>query len=319
MDICKMDTILFFSDFHNTLKGSSDRSFVRKLGLDLPSRPDFETMDTLIQLWWVNCLSKSKWNNMLPMLRNRVMQDFIDTLYCTSNAFDEIFMLFFVSAKSRYFMLGKDKKLGLSSQDLLTLAEDVLKYASIADVKYCHRNGSKMTLENLIDYPLKTFSLCPCTRRPLYVAMYLGRPDIVRLLLNCGARIPYEDVCVCTEDRRHPLRNVMEVMKAPLEALSDDSASHLVVTHRKRCVASLRTLLVDTCYTTDLNQQVRMVLKEISVDDDMTERIPTLKRIARSQIRLLMKSNRSLSMEEAFEDLVLPKSLITYLNIEEQL
>lgn len=247
------------------------------------------------------------------------MQDFIDTLYCTSNSFDEIFMLFFINAKSRYFMFGHNKKLGLSSQDLRDLAEDILRYASIADIKYCHRMGRQTKPENLIDFPLKTFSLCPCTRRPLYVAMYLSRPDIVRLLLNCGARIPYEDVCICTEQLRHPLRNVMDVMKAPLEATNSTSGSNIMTNHRERCIVSLRTLLVDMCYTTDLCKQVQKVLGEISGCGDMTEQIPTLKGITRTQIRLWMKSNRSICMAEAFEDLTLPKSLVTYLNIEERI
>ncbi|GFU07088.1 uncharacterized protein NPIL_135991 [Nephila pilipes] len=311
----KLETILFFSDFCKIIKGNNGRAFLRKLKLEKKFPSATATMETLVHLWYMNCLSKAKWHCLVPHFRNRVMQDFIDTLYCTSNSFDEIFLLLFTNVKSRYFILGPNKQLALSSKHLQCLAEDILKYASLVGLQYYHRKDNERYLENLIDFPLKSFSLCPCTRRPLYVAMYLSRPDVVRLLLNCGARIPYEDACYCANDQRHPLKNVMDVMKAPM-TYSVKPKSLQLTSHADRCAMSLRILLVDLSYTNPLWKKVCETLGEIT-GQGFSQSVPTLKHISRATVRSLMKNKRSFFDQNRIESLGLPKILVDYLNIDD--
>ncbi|GFY79354.1 uncharacterized protein TNIN_236461 [Trichonephila inaurata madagascariensis] len=312
----KLETIQFFSDFCKIIKGNKGRAFLKKLNLEKKFPFATATMETLVHLWYMNCLSKTKWHSLVPQFRNRVMQDFIDTLYCTSNSFDEIFLLLFTTAKSRYFILGQSKQLGLSSKHLQSLAEDILKYASLTGLQYYHRKENERYLENLIDFPLKTFSLCPCTRRPLYVSMYLSRPDIVRLLLNCGARIPYEDICYCANDQRHPLKNVIDVMKAPMQFHVTPNSVKKFTVHAERCVMSLRILLVDLSYTNPLWKKVCETLGEIT-GQEILDNVPTLKHISRATIRSLMKNKRSFFDQCRIESLGLPNVLVDYLNIDE--
>ncbi|KAF8796241.1 hypothetical protein HNY73_000648 [Argiope bruennichi] len=314
----KIDSHLLFSDFCKIVKSNNGRTFIQKLKLEKKLPSASATMYTLIHLWYMNCLSKAKWHSLMPHFRNRVMQDFIDTLYCTSNSFDEIFLLLFTNAKSRYFILGQNKQLGLSSKHLRSLAEDILKFASSAQLQYSHRKNNQKFLENLVDFPLKTFSLCPCTRRPLYVAMYLGRPDIVRLLLNCGARIPYEDVCHCANDQRHPLKNVMDVMKAPLGASVAPKSQQSMTSHTERCAMVLRVLLVDLSYLNPLWNKVCEALDDMT-GQETTANIPSLKHLSRSKIRCVMKKAGSFYERHLVEKLGLPTVLVDYLNIDEQM
>lgn len=308
---------LLFSDFHKALKKKRDYThFIRKLKLDCNRYSVTPTMSCLIHLWYISYLSRTKCHSLLPQLRDHMIRDFIDTLYCTSSSFDEIFLPLFTNAKSRY-MLEQNRELGLSSNDLKQLAEDFLRYASTAGLQYFVHKNQQRSLENLIDYPLKSFSLCPCTKRPLYVAMYLRRPDIVRLLLNCGARIPYEDVCNCRmSNLSHPLRNVLDVMKAPMKTSSDSNILVKMVGHRERCVGTLKVLLVDLSYTNPLWNTVCRALDEL-VGQDVEARIPSLKHISRAQIRLLLRNKRSLSQLGSLKTLGLPEVLISYLYIDE--
>ncbi|GIY65058.1 ANK_REP_REGION domain-containing protein [Caerostris extrusa] len=106
--------------------------------------------------------------------------------------------------------------------------------------------------------------------------MHLSRPDIVRLLLNCGARIPYEDACYCASDRRHPLKNVMDVMKAPMENSAHPRPLQFMVSHTERCAMSLRILLVDLSYTSPLWGNICETLGELTGEERL-ENIPSLK------------------------------------------
>ncbi|KAG8189105.1 hypothetical protein JTE90_028648 [Oedothorax gibbosus] len=313
----KSDEIpLLFSDLHKALKKKKDyRHFARKIKLDCNRYSVTPTMSSLVHLWYVSYLSRTKCHSLLPHLRDRMIRDFINTLYCTSSSFDEIFLLLFTNAKSRY-MLEQNRDLGLSSEDLKRLAEDFLRYASTAGLQfYVHKNQQK-SLENLVDYPLKTFSLCPCTKRPLYVALYLRRPDTVRLLLNCGARIPYEDICNCNgRNAGHPLQNVLDIMKAPIKnSIASDTLDMLV--YRERCVESLNILLVDMSYTSPLWSKLYVTLGELK-GQECEIKFPSLKHISRAYIRLLLRNSRSLPQLECLAKLGLPHVLVSYLYIDD--
>ncbi|KFM81200.1 hypothetical protein X975_10419, partial [Stegodyphus mimosarum] len=306
---------LFFSDFFLMFKQKchNRNSFAKNIkDQNLPFGYDTETMETIVHLWFVNGLHAAKWQRLKESLKNRLMRDFLDTLYCTSQAFDELFLLLFANAKSRCFIMGRNNQIGMSSEELQMIVEDILKFSSVCELKYFHIVNGQTQVENLVDFPLKTFSLCPCTRRPLYVAMYLSRPDIVYLLLKNGARIPYEDVCICTAALHHPLKNVMDVIRVHFDGVTDSN-----IHRRERNAMSLKLLLIDLSHYSHLWNEVWELYQELS-GNPATDIIPSLKHICRAEIRQKIRESRHLCQPSAWDNLKLPNILIAYINIDEQ-
>lgn len=283
--------------------------------LEFPSECDVDTMEVIIHLYSINSFSRSKWEKFSRRLKNRVIHDFLNTLYCTSHAFDEIFLLLFTNAKSRNLLSGSRDRITTSA--LRSVVEDILMYSSSAGLKYHTQTKARQRcLERMVDYPLKTFSLCPCTRRPLYVAMYLSRPDVVHLLLKNGARIPYEDVCDCMEEARHPLRNVMGVLKVSHEATNDAEDDFTKSARSKKNILSLKLILVDVNHSSAIWTNILDTLEHLT-ETERQDNIPSLKHIVRANIRNIMRDNPCFCDPHVWEKLYLPKTLISYMNLEE--
>lgn len=313
---------LLFSDFcgsvkqKNTIGNLLTRKF--RSHYNHPLECNVRTMEVFVHLWCVNCLSMSKWQNLGRRKRNQLIRDFLNTLYCTSHAFDEIFLLLFTNSKSRSFILGNHEHQMASSNGLRDIVEDILKYSASASLKYGAEINGRKCLEGIVDYPLKSFSLCPCTKRPLYVAMYLSRPDIVQLLLKNGARIPYEDVCKCMEDLRHPLRNVMDVLKVTYESKikNGDDFSQSINDRTAKNILSLKLILVDVSHHSVLWTNIWDILN-ILTESESRENIPSLKHIARTRIRDMMRKSAYFCHPHIWELLCLPQTLASYMNLEE--
>lgn len=310
-------TSTLFSDFCENIKHSCRKDKVLadrfKSNLNYPLECDVETMETIVQLWCINCLSTAKWQNFNRTLKNQLIHDFLNTLYCTSHAFDEIFLLLFTNAKSRSFIFENSGE--LASSGIRSIVKEVLQYSSCAGLKYVSHSKGQKRLENIVDFPLKTFSLCPCTRRPLYVAMYLSRPDVVQLLLKCGARIPYEDVCRCMEDSRHPLQNVMDILKVTCDSKADEILIKSQADRAKRNILSLKLVLVDLKHHTALWINICDTLKCLSGTENVS--IPSLKHICRTQIRQNMRNSPFFNHPHVWKILCLPQTLISYMSLDD--
>lgn len=317
----KLPPSLLFYDFNSNVKYkySSINFLARKFrsNLKYPPECDVETMEVIVHLWCINSMTTSKWQHFSRRLKNKIIHDFLNTLYCTSHAFDEIFVLLFTNSKSRSFLLGNQGQ-QIPPDGLRNIVDDILMYSSFAGLKYNTLINEQNSLEAIVDFPLKSFSLCPCTKRPLYVAIYLSRPDIVHLLLKNGARIPYEDVCNCMGDLRHPLRNVMDILKVTYDRKIEDDSSKSIAVRTEKNVLSLKLILVDVNHSSSLWTNIWDIVCKLTETENY-ENIPSLKHIARTKIRHIIRGNACFCHPRIWEVLCLPQTLISYMNLDEYL
>lgn len=271
-----------------------------------------DAIETFIYVWCENYSSKKFWPRMSEKSKIKAIQDMLNTLYCISYGFDAIFVLLFTNLKSRNLLLQSKTNMTATNENLFVILKDVFKYASMKGFKYVNCQKE----EYFADFPLKSFGLCSCTKRPLYVATYMGRPDVVHILLTHGATIHYDDVCNCGQIHVHPLINVMRFLNAYSQSRSKiTEISQAIRQREEKDVLSLRMLLVDIPHSNELWTPVREQL--LQLNETSTEIFPSLKHISRTKIRdYVRKGCYSTCDSRVIEKLSLPKILKSYLNME---